>query len=146
VNPFRQVGAVLKVICPEWWVLSKLSLQPVVSQLTILASTYRLTLLSRLATHDRVDVLLLGYTQVLMLVPSSASEVLVALRQALLHHFHLHLENMITSILKGHSPYKVTNAQVMCNKYATSHTPLIIITDHCAPCEHSKQGLTSIKL
>ena len=82
----------------------------------------------------------------LMLVPSSASEVLVALHQALLHHFHLHLENMITSILKGHSPYKVTNAQVMRNKYATSQTPLIIITDHCAPCEHSKQGLTSIKL
>ena len=42
MNPLTwQLGGRLKVICPEWWALSKLSFQPVASQLTNFASTWR---------------------------------------------------------------------------------------------------------
>ena len=64
-----------------------------------------------------------------MLVPSLASEVLAALHQALLHHFHLPQQNShVIQPCTQEKGLKVTNAHFMTYQYATSNIPLIV--DH----------------
>ena len=71
-----------------------------------------------------------------MLVPSLASEVLAALHQALLHHFHLPLQNSknVTQPCTQEKGLKVTNAQFMTYQYATSNIPLIVDHELCPLC------------